>query len=65
MSDNQITYLHSLSPVKLYRLSWRMWERIGPGGCYGWDRPTLNIVHPHLSAVDMTIRYIGVRFFHD
>lgn len=44
-------YIESLTTSQLIRLHFRIWNRIEYGGHFGWDAPTLRIVHPHFYQV--------------
>ncbi len=47
-------YLDGLSDHQLRRFIYRVWERLTAGAGYqpfGFDYPTLNAIHPHLTRV--------------
>ena len=39
--------LQSYTTYQLFRIYNKIWDRIGSGGCFGWDLVTLKIIHPH------------------
>jgi hypothetical protein len=56
LTGDNVDYLATLTTVQLSRLWLRVRDRIGDGGHFGWDWPTLWAVHPHFAAV---LRAIG------
>lgn len=61
MRDNMTyrKYLKTLTIKQLVRLRSRIWDRIGYGGHFGWDWPTLWAVHPGYAQVLREIESVG------
>lgn len=48
--------LDTFTDTELRRMDGRIWDRIGSGGLYGWDWPTLRVTYPHFAQVIRAIR---------
>lgn len=54
-------YILSLSDSALIRFYFRIWDRIGYGGRYGWDWPTLRACYPQFAEAIQIIKAEGKR----